>query len=253
MKYPILEHKGSESVINLSANKNEIVNSINIFNVKLAVMLFDPDLDDIMGKKGIKGNGGFRSGVDFHPYYIWNNILIVNSFLGGPNAAGLMEELSALGVKCFLAISGAGSISDEFCDDYLVALSAIRDEGTSYHYLSPAPFVVLDEKLIELLTDFLKERNIGYIMGRVWTTDSYYTENEELIENRIKQNAKAVDMECATWAAVAKAKGLSFCELLYCTDIHKGSTWKKLENRNIKRRKATLFALDFAEVIVKRI
>lgn len=247
-----MEHRYCNGSIYISPIKNSF-HIDNLTKVKLAVILFDAKLDEIMNKKSINSIGGFKSGIDYHPYYVNDNILFVNSFLGGPNAAGLMEELSAIGIKHFISFGGAGSISKDFYDQYLVVNYALRDEGTSYHYIKPDRYVSLDQHLKELTMRFMDMKGIDYTKGNVWTTDAYYTESESLIFQRRNENILAVDMECSTWAAVAKAKQLSFCQVLFCTDYHSSGCWKKVKNRNEKREFTTKLAIECAENLVKQL
>ena len=66
-------------------------------------------------------------------------MLVVHPGVGAPLAAGFTDELIAIGVKKFIACGGCGVLDKEIAVGYPVILTgAVRDEGTSYHYLPPA-------------------------------------------------------------------------------------------------------------------
>lgn len=66
-------------------------------------------------------------------------LAVMHPGVGAPMAAGLLEEAIALGCKKFIACGGAGVLEKDVAVGHIVVpASAVRDEGTSYHYLPPA-------------------------------------------------------------------------------------------------------------------
>lgn len=159
--------------------------------------------------------------------YLKDDILIAVAGLGGPAAAGLMEELTVFGIKNFIAIGSAGCIEQSVNDKFVVVDRAIRDEGTSYKYLPADTYVTPDLPLTELVYTSLKDLNCPCIKGTTWTTDAFYRETNELIKKRKEQGAVCVEMECASWCAVAKKKGLRFAQILYFSDVVNEEDWKR--------------------------
>ena len=112
-------------------------------------------------------------------------------------------------------------------DKFVVVDRAIRDEGTSYKYLPADTYVTPDLPLTELVYTSLKDLNCPCIKGTTWTTDAFYRETNELIKKRKEQGAVCVEMECASWCAVAKKKGLRFAQILYFSDVVNEEDWKR--------------------------
>ncbi len=159
--------------------------------------------------------------------YLKDDYLIAIAGLGGSAAAGLMEELSVFGIKNFIAIGSAGCIDESVKDKFVVVDSAIRDEGASYKYLPPDIYVSTDNDLSTLLYDALLHFNCPAIRGTTWTTDAFYRETLNLIKKRREQGAVCVEMECASFSAVAKKKGLRFAQILYFSDVVNETEWKR--------------------------
>ncbi|MBK8335026.1 MAG: purine-nucleoside phosphorylase [Acidimicrobiaceae bacterium] len=63
-------------------------------------------------------------------------LAVLRSGVGAPLAGGLLEETIAMGCRAFVVCGGAGTLHGELTlGHFVVVASAIRDEGTSYHYL----------------------------------------------------------------------------------------------------------------------
>lgn len=93
--------------------------------------------------------------------------------------------------------------------------SALRDEGTSHHYLPAGRHVDVDPAAVDVLTRLLDERGVAHQTGRVWTTDAPYRETPAKIESRRTEGCIAVEMEAAALAAVARFRGVPLGHLLY--------------------------------------
>lgn len=171
----------------------------------------------------------FINASNKNPVYIYKNkFLIAFSALGGPNAAGIMEELGFLGIKNFFACGSAGQIDSSINGaSFVLAERAIRDEGASYHYLTPSVYAYSDKELTDEIAKFLDENGFDYIRSTTWTTDAFFRETPKAIERRKSQGAVCVEMECASWCAVAKFRGYKFAQLLYFSDaVNQNWDWK---------------------------
>ena len=122
---------------------------------------------------------------------------------------------------------------------------ALRDEGASYKYLPPARFIELQPEPIERFREVLSGHGIPYIECATWSTDGFYRETREMVAYRREEGCRAVEMECATMAAIAQFRGKVFGQLLYSGDILIGGAedyddrgW----NNNVSARER-LFAL----------
>jgi uridine phosphorylase len=146
--------------------------------------------------------------------------------LGAPQAARMLEILSALGVEKFIVCGGAGTLDNTMTDDrILLATSAIRDEGTSYHYLPPAREIAINENVRKKMVETLKEAGENFAEIKTWTTDASFRETPDKVALRQNEGCVTVEMECAAYYSVAKFKNLLCGQLLYAGDVVKKEGW----------------------------
>lgn len=138
--------------------------------------------------------------------------------VGAPAAGMLFDLLIASGVKVAIACGGCGVLEPMAAGRILVPESALRDEGTSYHYVPPARWISLDGAAMEAVRATLACHHVPYEDVRIWTTDGFFRETPRMISLRRSEGCSAVDMECAALAAVAKFYGVKFAEILYSGD-----------------------------------
>ena len=169
----------------------------------------------------------FKSASTISPVYLYDNkLLIALCPLGGPAVANLVEELEYNGIKKFIACGTCGLINQsKNIENFFVPTSAIRDEGLSYHYVTPSREISLSKKFVNAIANSLQEYGVDYYKGTVWTIDAIYRETPKRIKRRLKEGAIAVDMECASLAAVCKYNKCEFGSLLYFSDSTDGHKW----------------------------
>lgn len=168
----------------------------------------------------------FKSASSVSPVYLYDNkILIALCPLGGAASVNLMEELMYVGITQFVGVGSCGAILPVDFNELFIPLRSIRDEGSSYHYLPPSRYVETSQRLNQKIIKVLKAHNKKFKFSTVWTTDAIYRETPKRIEARIKDGAVAVEMECASLSAVAKAKGVEYSTLLYYSDYNNGVDW----------------------------
>ena len=95
---------------------------------------------------------------------------------------------------------------------------ALRDEGTSYHYLPPSRFVNINKKALKVIEKNLMSHNLKYEEVITWSTDGFYRETKDMVEYRINEGCKVVEMECSALAAVAEFRGAVWGEILFTAD-----------------------------------
>lgn len=132
---------------------------------------------------------------------------IVGRVVGASFAVLVAEELFASGCQLLLSITSAGQIISMGQPPYVVLIErALRDEGTSYHYLPPSPYSSLHSSLREGLSMQWNHTQVPLYMGASWTTDAPFRETEAQIEWCREQGILAVEMEAAALYAFASAK-----------------------------------------------
>lgn len=153
-------------------------------------------------------------------------IAVIHPGVGAPIAVGILEEIIPLGLKKFIACGGAGVLDKEIAVGHIIVpSSAVRDEGTSYHYLAPAREVSASPKGIVAIERVLQARNIPYIISKTWTTDAPYRETAEKVRLRKSEGCLTVEMEAAAFFAVAQFRGVTFAQILYGGDDVSGGEW----------------------------
>ena len=133
------------------------------------------------------------------------SVTVAHPGLAAPLAAGVMEELIALGCRRFVACGSAGILDGSLAPGTVVVpSSAIRDEGTSYHYVKPAREIAVDPKVVKAIESALRQHGVTYRVGKTWTTDAFYRETPKRIAKRKGEGCLTVEMECSAFLAVAQ-------------------------------------------------
>ncbi len=129
--------------------------------------------------------------------------------IGAPAVVAQLEVLASLGVRTFLSLGTAGGLEPgQTPGDVVVLTGAVRDEGTSYHYVDPGEEVTPDVDLSGELTESLERAGIPCTSGWTWTTDAPYRQTVEEISEFRRRGVRTVEMEAAALFAVARARGL---------------------------------------------
>lgn len=143
---------------------------------------------------------------------------LVEAPLGAPAAAQLLDWLISYGVRTALAVGSCGVLTDLAENAFLVPRRALRDEGTSFHYLPPSRFVETDETLRRAIGQVFSEKKLPFVEMTTWTTDGFFRETAAKVRARREEGCSSVEMECAALAAVAKFRGARFAQILYTAD-----------------------------------
>lgn len=184
-------------------------------------------------------------------------VALVQSGVGAPQCVGGQEELYAMGVET-LVLFGTCGVLDGSIEDCGVILptSALRDEGTSYHYAPPGDEIRVNLHHREVFTGLMEEMGIRYTQGLCWTTDSMYRETREKISRRKARGCICVDMECASCAAVAQFRKKELLQFFYAADNLDSPQWdaRSLSNsaRVEDKDRIALLALELAVRITKK-
>jgi uridine phosphorylase len=171
-----------------------------------------------------------KSELGSMPVYEFNlegrRLVVFHPGVGAPLAAGMLEEVIALGCRKFIACGGAGCLDSTIdVGKVIIPTAAVRDEGTSYHYLPPSREVLADPEITGIITKHLDVHQVGYILGKTWTTDAFYRETPNKIRLRKSEGCVTVEMETAAFLAVARFRGVKFGQLLYAGDDVGGEVW----------------------------
>lgn len=131
-------------------------------------------------------------------------LLLVQSPAGAPAAVLIEERLFAYGAEKVLAIGCCGSLTDIPENCFFPIEKALRDEGTSFHYLPPSRFIEMDKAPLLHLKDYFKKKGLPFRPAATWTSDGFFRETEEKIRRRREEGCTLVDMEASALAACAR-------------------------------------------------
>jgi uridine phosphorylase len=132
---------------------------------------------------------------------------IIGCAVGAPFAVLIAEELFASGCGLLISMTSAGQLAPIRAPPYFVLIDkALRDEGTSYHYVPPAEFSHADPLLLERVTKGCSELGLAVQRGATWTTDAPFRETAEAISLMRNKGLLAVEMEAAALYAFSKAR-----------------------------------------------
>jgi len=211
---PLLERKdhGAPSVFRpenmlREARRQKALNSAAV----PAVCMIDPDGDIVSHVRRTLAATLCESWACYHTR-MWEWTVgkvrcgIIGQVVGGSFSVLVAEQLFASGCELLVNIASAGQITDVGPPPYYILVErALRDEGTSYHYLPPSTYAPADPALIGLAAHAFGRAGLPVHRGTTWTTDAPFRETAETIEIRRRQGILAVEMEAAALYAFAAA------------------------------------------------
>ncbi|TET60591.1 MAG: purine phosphorylase [Promethearchaeota archaeon] len=163
--------------------------------------------------------------------------------IGAPMVAILIEELNAFGIKLFLSIGTAGSLQKKLkLGSIVICDKAIRDEGTSHHYLKPEKYSYSSKKVTKKLNEVMEKMNLDFTLGTGWTIDAPYRETYVEIEKYKKENVLTVDMEAAAIFAVAEYLNVDAGVIFTISDYLSEDEWE-LHFHLTEKHLQTLFCI----------
>jgi uridine phosphorylase len=155
----------------------------------------------------------------------WILVLKVPGF-GAPTAVMTLEELAAFGVEKFVNLGTAGGLQHNLnAGDIVVCDRAIRDEGTSFHYLPAEEYAVPCPGLTENLCVAFERKDVPYRKGTSWTTDAPYRETIDQLRQYRADGVATVEMEISALFAVGAYRGVSVSSALVISDILSEERW----------------------------
>jgi uridine phosphorylase len=132
---------------------------------------------------------------------------IVRWAVGAPFAVLVAEQLFVSGCRLLLSMTSGGQIAQRAPPPYFVLIDrALRDEGTSYHYLPPADYVAAEGGLADAAMAACAARGLPILRGASWTTDAPFRETADAIEVCLTGDILAVEMEAAGLYAFAASR-----------------------------------------------
>ncbi len=199
----------------------------------VCVLDFDGDLTDWLVKRKIAAP--YLSWACFHTAMSTIEVDgvpcgIIARTIGGPYAVLVAEQLLVSGARVILGLTSAGRVQKSLpVPSLVVAESAVRDEGTSYHYLPASDMATAPPGINNCLTTELQDLGLPLHGGIVWTTDAPYRETREQLTLHAQQGVLAVEMQAASLFAFAQARNVTVGVVAHVTNAieHSGDDFDK--------------------------
>lgn len=155
------------------------------------------------------------------------NVAVLGNFgIGAPAITSIADEMMAWGVQRLVILSLAGGLQTDLAPgSIVVADRAMRDEGTSYHYLPPSRDVQASPALVQSLSEALTRGGLNPTTGAVWSTDAPYRETRQEAEYFQREAVKAVDMESAGVFSAAQVRGREATSVFVIGDSLAAPRW----------------------------
>ena len=174
--------------------------------------------------------------------------------VGAPMSVAMLEDVYMMGAEKVIVFGTCGVLEKNIDDcSIIIPDSAVRDEGTSYHYAPASDEIKVNEKYMDVFTGMLDELQIKYTIGKTWSTDAIYRETAEKLKQRKEQGCICVDMECSANAAVADFRGKDLVQFFYAADNLDAEQWdvRSLcnESKIEEKDRIAMIALELAAKI----
>jgi len=228
-EYPILEYDNDKNAIIRPEN---FLNNIKDMPKKCVFCFFIEAMEKLLEEYPHKIIDFFKTESTKFPIYEinynGNKIALIQAGIGAPVAGGQLDELIAMGCEKVMVCGSCGVLNKEIVVGHLIIpISAVRDEGTSYHYIEPSREIEMDKKIVKKIEETLNENKVPYIKGKTWTTDAFYRETPNKLKLRKEEGCIVVEMEASAYLAVAKYNRIDFGQILYAGDNLDGDMWDK--------------------------
>lgn len=179
-------------------------------------------VDEYAAETGAEVAETFETITKNYPVYIARangmEFCLCQAPLDAPAAAQLLDFLIVCGCKKIISAGSCGVLTDVAENEFFIPQKALRDEGTSYHYLPAERYIELDKIARRAIEQTFRALHLPYRECTTWTTDGFFRETQEMVEYRRAEGCTTVEMECAALAACARKRGAVFGQILYTAD-----------------------------------
>lgn len=179
-------------------------------------------IDTYAIKTGSRRVSHFVSATKHYPVYITKykgeEVVLCQAPVGAAPAAQILDWLIGYGVREIISAGSCGGLETFPESTFLVPRKALRDEGTSYHYVPPSRFIEINEAARKAIAETVLEHGMKYHEVTTWSTDGFWRETKEKIAYRKREGCSVVEMECSALAAVSAFRGVTWGMILYTAD-----------------------------------
>lgn len=215
---PILEFDTDETQVINPTHEN-----LDIKLPKKAVFAF---LDEHIERYAKEHNAikvsEFTSETKNYPIYIVKHkgeeVCLCQAPVGAASATQILDWLIGYGVEEIITGGCCGALADFKENVFIVPYKALRDEGTSYHYMKPSRFVEINKVAMKAIEKTILEHGLQYREVITWSTDGFYRETKDKVAYRKQEGCEVVEMECSALAACAAFRNVIWGCILFTAD-----------------------------------
>lgn len=228
MSYPILEFDEDRSSITMP--DPFALDFASRVPSRGVLCFFQDVINELVSLNQLTVIGYLRSEIGKHPVYQYTHnsepVTVFHPGIGAPLAAAFLERLISIGVTKYIVCGGCGVLDRKIDPGTPVILTAaIRDEGTSYHYLPPSREVKPHPAAVRAIESACQELDVPYRKGTSWTTDAFYRETPGKRKLRMEEGCEVVEMEAAAFFAVAQFREIKLGQIVYGGDLVHPDGW----------------------------
>ena len=176
------------------------------------------------------------------------------SGIGATVASIIMKEVSVVtGSHKFIYFGSCGVLNEKACrGKIIVPTSSYRDEGISYHYMAPSDTV--DIRNHHKIEQVLKDKNVPFVSGPIWTTDGIYMETVNKVNKHKEEGCIAVEMEVSGVEAVARYYDIENYHILFSADsLDSLDKWERVDFGRDNELNLQVNAFEIALKIAKEL
>jgi AMP nucleosidase len=149
-----------------------------------------------------------------------DGITIINFGMGSPNAATIMDLLSAINPIACIFLGKCGGLKKNHVGDLILPIAAIRGEGTSNDYFPPEVPALPAFALQKAISTTIRDSAFDYWTGTVFTTNRRVWEWDIAFKDRLREmRSIAIDMETATIFTVGFKNKIPVGAILLVSDM----------------------------------
>ena len=155
------------------------------------------------------------------------------TIMSAPASVGCLEDSrEIIDTDNYIVFGGSGCLNKEIArGKIMIPTDAYRDEGTSYHYVEAKDYIEI--KNASIVAEFMEEKGLPYVLGKTWTTDSFYRETEGNMLKRKEEGCISVEMECSAFQAVCDFRHLNLYYFLSSGDLLDSPEWdRRIDDEN---------------------
>ncbi|KRL67852.1 purine phosphorylase family 1 [Companilactobacillus versmoldensis DSM 14857 = KCTC 3814] len=177
----------------------------------------------------IIGNSKSLNGSNYVYRYQFHDLRLglIMAPVGAPQCIETMEDLRIMGATKFITFGTCGVLDTTIGKGKIaIPSTAVRDEGTSYHYQPASETIQMPKKTLQIIQEALNTAQIPYMEGKTWTTDAIYRETKNIFQKRKRAGCSFVDIEASAILAWSKFRQIEAYPFFTTADNLDSKMWE---------------------------